>query len=284
MCALDYAHMNFEAIIRKHSNAPASSHMLRQAQILARLSASGFQSIADLSAAFNVSAQTMRRDVNALAMQGMCRRSHGGIWPVHGLRNTDYAERREIGHAAKQCIAALVADQVPDGSSIFLGIGTTLELCAAALVSKKNLRAMTNNLNAVVALSRNTETEICIPGGRVRNLDLDIVSAEAHGFFDRYEVDIGIFSVGAVSPDGMLLDFHEDEAHMRRVLARNCRRQFLVFDASKFDRRATVRQGQVTDVDAIFTDRAPPPHILEKLNAAGIQLFMPRSVPPTESL
>jgi DeoR family transcriptional regulator, glycerol-3-phosphate regulon repressor len=276
--------MNFETIIRKKPDAPASSHMLRQAQILARLNASGFQSIADLSAAFNVSAQTMRRDVNALALHGMCRRSHGGIWPVQGLRNTDYAERREIGHAAKQCIAELVAEQVPDGSSIFLGIGTTLELCAAALGTKKNLRVMTNNLHAVVALSRNAETEICIPGGRVRNLDLDIVSAEAHGFFDRYEVDIGIFGVGAVSSDGMLLDFQEDEAHMRHELARNCRRKFLVFDASKFDRRATVRQGQITDVDAIFTDRPPPPQILEMVNAAGIQLFMPRSVPPTESL
>lgn len=276
--------MNFETIIRKQSETPANSNALRQAHILERLNASGFQSIADLSAAFQVSAQTIRRDVNALALQGRCRRSHGGIWPVQGLRNTDYAERRHIGHAAKQCIAAMVADQVPDGSSIFLGIGTTLELCAAALVSKKNLRVMTNNLNAVAALAHNAETEICIPGGRVRNLDLDIVSAEAHGFFDRYAVDIGIFGVGAISPDGMLLDFHEDEAHMRRVLARNCRRQFLVFDASKFDRRATVRQGQITDVDAIFTDRAPPPHILEMVNAAGIDLFLSRSVSPTESL
>jgi DeoR family glycerol-3-phosphate regulon repressor len=275
--------MNFETVIRKPTTATARNHHERQLQILARLKSSGFQSVAELSATFQVSAQTMRRDLNTLALQGLCRRSHGGIWPVQDLRNTDYAVRREIGLTAKQGIAELVAKHVPDGSSIFLGIGTTLELCAAALAHKKDLRVMTNNLHAVVELARNPNTEICIPGGRVRNLDLDIVSAEAHGFFDRYAVDIGIFGVGAISTDGMLLDFHEDETRMRSVLARNCRRKFLAIDASKFERRATVRHGLITDVDAIFTDGTPPQHILEMVHAAGIALYHPSSPPPTEN-
>lgn len=284
MAALDHAHMNFDSVIRNPAEAQTSVHTQRQARILARVHTSGFQSIADLSAVFNVSPQTIRRDVNDLAQQGLCRRSHGGIWPVQQVQNTDYAQRRETAHTAKQQIAALVAAQVPDGSSIFLGIGTTLERCAAALAHKKNLRVMTNNLHAVVALARNPATEICIPSGRVRNLDLDIVSAEAHGFFDRYAVDIGIFGVGGISAQGALLDFHEDEVQMRRVLARNCRRQFLALDASKFERRATVRHGLITDVDAVFTDRPPPVPILEMLDAAGVDLFTPCSISPTKRL
>ena len=284
MRMIDHAHMNFELLNRKHVDDRANTREARQSQILARLNALGFQSITDLSDAFRVSDQTIRRDVNALAEQGLCRRSHGGIWPPQALNNADYAERRQQGHAAKQQIAALVAEQVPDGSSIFLGIGTTLELCAVALVHKKNLRVMTNNLNAVVALARNPEIEICIPGGRVRNRDLDIVSAEAHGFFDRYSVDIGIFGVGAISFDGMLLDFHEDEARMHRQLARNCRQRFLAFDASKFGRRATVRHSRITDVDSIFTDRELPAHIQKIVNAAGVQVYTPSPSSPTESL
>lgn len=288
MRMIDHAHMNFELLNRKRGDDRANSREARQSQILARLNALGFQSITDLSDAFRVSDQTIRRDVNALAEQGLCRRSHGGIWPPQPQHNADYAERRELGHAAKQQIAALVAEQVPDGSSVFLGIGTTLELCAAALVQKTNLRVMTNNLNAVVALARNPEIEICIPGGRVRNRDLDVVSADAHGFFDRYSVDIGIFGVGAISPDGMLLDFHEDEARMHTELARNCRRQFLAFDASKFERPATVRHSRITDVDAIFTDREPPAHIMKMVSAAGIRVFTPSGAffisSPTESI
>lgn len=280
----DHAHMNFDPLIRTGLDAQEGSQTQRQALILERLNTAGFQSIAELSAIFNVSPQTIRRDVNDLAWRGKCRRSHGGIWPLQAISNADYSERRQMGYAVKQSIAALVAEQIPDGSSLFLGIGTTLELCAVALAQKKNLRVMTNNLHAVVALAGNPSTEIFIPSGRVRNLDLDVVSAEAHGFFDRYEVDIGIFSVGAISPEGALLDFHEDEVHMRQVLARNCRRQFLAFDSSKFARRATVRHGQITDVHAIFTDLLPPSPLLEKVNAAGVQLFTPCTPSSNERL
>lgn len=88
-------------------------------------------------------------------------------------------------------------------------------------------------------------------------------------------MDIGIFGVGALSADGALLDFHEDEARMRNVLARNCRLKFLAFDASKFERRATIRDGHISDVDAVFTDLALPEPILEIVNDAGVQLFTP---------
>lgn len=267
--------MNSELLIRNTDDVQTNTHVARQAQILVRLSASGFQSIAELSTAFDVSPQTIRRDVNELALQGLCRRSHGGIWPVQPHKNQDYSERRKNDHAAKRLIAEMVAAHVPDGSSIFLGIGTTIELCAMALAHKKNLRVMTNNLHAVVALAVNPETEISIPSGRVRNLDLDIVSAEAHSFFDRYAVDIGIFGVGAISPEGALLDFQEDEVRMRSVLTNNCRRQFLAVDSSKFERRATVRHGHIADVDAIFTDIPLPLPILEQVNAAGVQVFIP---------
>lgn len=267
--------MNSELVIRNSLDAQAKTHALRQAQILARLNISNFQSIAELATTFDVSPQTIRRDVNELALQGLCRRSHGGIWSVQSIKNQDYAERRQIEHSAKKQIAALVAEQVPDGSSLFLGIGTTIELCAMALAHKKNLRVMTNNLHAVVALARNKDTEIFISSGRVRNLDLDVVSVDAHNFFNRYAVDIGIFGVGAVSADGALLDFHEDEARMRNVLARNCRLKFLAFDASKFERRATIRDGHISDVDAVFTDFCLPEQILEIVNDAGVQLFTP---------
>lgn len=130
--------MNFELVIRNSADAQTTRHAQRQAQILSRLSNAGFQSISELSAAFDVSPQTIRRDVNELALQGLCRRSHGGIWPVQPIKNQDYAERRQTENAAKRQIAALVAEQVPDGSSLFLGIGTTIELCAMALAHKKN--------------------------------------------------------------------------------------------------------------------------------------------------
>lgn len=278
--------MNTKTLIRSSdflaAAVPAED---RVRAILAIVVEQGFQSIDTLAGRFGVSTQTIRRDVNALCDRGLCRRRHGGIDVLPEGENVDYPSRRILNREAKRCIARCVAEAVPDGASLFFGIGTTPEECAQALRDRKGLRVMTNNLNVAVALSRNPACELTIAGGRLRNLDGDVVAGEAHGFFSRFSVDIGIYGVGGVAEDGSLLDFSQDEVRMRSDLASHCRKRFLVLDHSKFSRSATVRGGHITETSRVFTDQPPPPHIMAMLNEAGVKLVVvPRlqasSLPP----
>jgi DeoR family glycerol-3-phosphate regulon repressor len=278
MMLAHHARMNTTLSIRKFTDEHSLANEVRQKIILSRVNLHGFQSVSDLSNHFSVSPQTIRRDVNALAMRGLCRRSHGGVWAITGENNIDYENRLTIKHDAKSKIAELVASKIHDGASLFLGIGTTMQICAAALSGKKGIRVMTNNLNAALELSKNLGTEVTIPGGRIRNKDFDLVSPEALDFFGRFAVDIGIFSVGGISDDGTLFDFHEEEVRMRNELIKNSTVKFLVFDHTKFGRGATVRSGHITDVDCIITDQLPPEVIVDTLNAAGVQLFIANSL------
>src|SRR5690606_18820847 len=206
----------------------------------------GFQAIETLAGQFGVTPQTIRRDVNLLCDRGLLRRRHGGVELPPDGENLAYPARQVLNIEAKRRIARLVAADIPEGASLFFGIGTTPEQCALALTDHPGLRVMTNNLNAAIALSRNPSCEITVAGGRMRNLDRDIVAGEARDFFSRFMVDIGIYGVGGVAEDGTLLDFSSDEVHMRQSLARHCRQRFLVLDHSKFGRGATVRGGHIT--------------------------------------
>ncbi|THF61024.1 DeoR/GlpR family DNA-binding transcription regulator [Pseudothauera rhizosphaerae] len=243
--------------------------------ILDSVNAHGFQTIEALAARFGVTTQTIRRDVNLLCERGLCRRRHGGIDLPPGGENLAYPTRRVLDREAKRRIALCVARAVPDGASLFFGIGTTPEQCAHALLERKGLRVMTNNLNVAAVLARNPGCEVTVAGGRIRNGDFDVVAGEAHDFFCRFSVDIGIYGVGGVAEDGALLDFSEDEARMRGELARHCRQRFLVLDHSKFGRGATVRGGHITEATAVFTDRPPPPDITRMLAAAGVAVVFP---------
>lgn len=240
----------------------------------------GFQTIDALAGEFGVSPQTIRRDVNSLNDQGLLRRRHGGVELPQQGENLAYPARQQLNLAAKRTIAGLLAADVPERASLFIGIGTTPELCALALVQHAQLRVMTNNLNAAMRLARNPDCELVVAGGRVRNLDLDVVAGEAHDFFSRFSVDIGIFGVGAVAPDGTLLDFSLDEVAMRQSLMRHCRQRFLVVDHSKFTRDATVRGGHITDASAVYSDRPLPPLIRAMLATAGVRVVVP-TLPPT---
>ena len=263
------AHMNMES-------GDVSSWMLssedRASQIISLVNEQGFQTIESLSARFGVSTQTIRRDVNALCDKGLCRRRHGGIDLLPEGENVAYLARRVLNQEAKAAIARCVAALVPEGASLFFGIGTTPEQCAHALADRARLRVMTNNLNVAAALVRNPGCEITIAGGRLRNLDNDVVAGEAHTFFSHYHVDIGIFGVGGVAEDGSLLDFSPDEVHMRQQLVKHCRQRFLVLDHTKFGRAATVRGGHITEVSHVFTDQPVPDAIADMLQQAHVHL------------
>ena len=252
----------------------------RQRAILARVGAFGFQSIAALAALHGVTTQTIRRDVNALCDRGLCRRRHGGIDVLPAAQNIAYGQRLSLENEAKSRIARCVADAVADGASLFFGIGTTPEQCALALADRPRLRVMTNNINVALALRRNPACELTIAGGRLRNLDFDVIAGEAHGFFARFSVDIGIYGVGGVADDGSLLDFDDDEVLMRRQLAAHCRQRFLVLDHSKFGRGATVRGGHISEATHVFTDQPVPAPIDAMLKNAGVALIIASSPQP----
>jgi DeoR family glycerol-3-phosphate regulon repressor len=257
---------------RKRAQDPGMQAEDRARAIVERVRGDGFQAIEALAHQFGVTPQTIRRDVNHLCDRGLLRRRHGGVeLPPEG-ENLAYPARQVLNIDAKRRIAQLVAREVPDGASLFFGIGTTPEQCAQALVDHAGLRAMTNNLNVALALSRSTSCEITVAGGRLRTLDRDVVAGEAHGFFGRFAADIGIYGVGGVAEDGTLLDFSTDEVTMRSALAAHCRQRFLVLDHSKFGRGGTVRGGHITEASAVFTDRPVPETIDRQLREAGVRL------------
>lgn len=251
--------------------APTAARTLeeRTQAIVAMVRTQGFQTIEALSVRFQVTPQTIRRDVNLLCESGLLRRRHGGVDSPLAGNNLSYRERQVLNIEAKRAIARRVAEDVPQKASVFFGIGTTPEQCAQALAGHAALKAMTNNLNVAMILRANPDCEITIAGGRIRNADGDVIAGEAHGFFARYSVDIGIFGVGGVAEDGTLLDFNPDEVAMRQTLMAHCRRSFLVLDHSKFGRPATVRGGHIADAGVIYTDRPVPDAIATLLAAAG---------------
>lgn len=244
----------------------------RARAIVERVRGDGFQAIEALALQFGVTPQTIRRDVNLLCDRGLLRRRHGGVELPPDGENLAYPARQVLNIDAKRRIAQLVARDVPDGASLFFGIGTTPEQCALALADHAGLRVMTNNLNVALALCRSASSEITVAGGRLRNLDRDVVAGEAHGFFGRFAADIGIYGVGGVAEDGTLFDFSTDEVTMRSALTQHCRQRFLVLDHSKFGRGATVRGGHITEASAVFTDRPVPDAIGRQLREAGVRL------------
>jgi DeoR family glycerol-3-phosphate regulon repressor len=241
----------------------------RQREIADLVQSNGFASVEALAERFEVTTQTIRRDLTRLCEHGILRRTHGGVEPPAPVGNLHYARRQILNLPQKRAIAETVAGRVPDGASLAFSIGTTPEIVMQALTRHQGLRIFTNNLHVAFSASQNPGFEVTIAGGRLRHGDRDILGADTERFFSSYKVDIGIFGVAGVDADGTLLDFHEDEVAARQAILANCRRAFLVLDASKFGRPAHVRGGHITEVAGVFCDTPLPPTIASLLAEAG---------------
>lgn len=231
----------------------------RRAMILAAARRDRRVSVEGLADELGVSTHTIRRDINSLCEEAKLRRLHGGAEYIDARENLPYSARAVMNAQAKRAIGEAVAEIVPDGATLFISIGTTPAMAAAALSGKRGLVVVTNNLNAAnaLAIAETPGTRIVLPGGELRLPDRDFLGAEAAEIFGAYRADFGIYGVGGIERDGTLLDFHEAEVRIRERIRENCRHSILVADHTKFGRRAAAVGGRLQDADSVVLDRMP---------------------------
>ena len=244
----------------------------RQSDILNIARTSGRVDVESLAEKFNVTPQTIRKDLNELCEQEILHRVHGGAVYPSSTSNFAYLSRRSIASDAKSGIANKVASLIPNDSSLIMNIGTTVELAAEALKDHKGLMVVTNNLNVAHILSGAPEIELVITGGVVRKSDLGIVGAAAVDVINQFKVDIAIIGVSAIDTEGCLLDFDYREVRVARAIVKQSRKTILIADNMKFERRAPVQIGHLSDIDIFITDQMPPPEIVDICERSGVEL------------
>lgn len=246
----------------------------RRTGIVAMIRQRGFATIEALAAAFGVTVQTIRRDLNELAEEGKLERYRGGGGLPSSVENTDYASRRVILSDEKQRIGRLAASRIPDHCSVFIDIGTTPEAVARELAQHEGLTIVTNNLNVALNLSRETDFQIVVAGGTVRNRDGATLGQMACDALAQFRVDYAVIGISGIDGDGTLLDFDYEEVRATQTILAHARHVFLVADHTKFARRPMVKVGQLSDVHVLFTDREPPEEIARLLESAGVSCVL----------
>ncbi len=231
---------------------PPSETARRRDRIITLLSSYGELSTAALSDMLDVTVQTLRADLRALDEARVVRRRHGGVTLATASENIDYQPRATASRDEKARIGAAMADIIPNGATVALGTGTTVEAVARALVGHVGLTVATNNIHVVLALRLAKDITILLAGGKVRLRDMDFIGAESLAFFDGLQFDHAIFSVGGVSETGDLLDFNLDEIRARQAISNCAQERTLVIDHAKCGRKAPHRWGRLESLDRVI--------------------------------
>jgi DeoR family glycerol-3-phosphate regulon repressor len=244
----------------------------RQKEILDLARKEGKVTVDGLADLYDVTVQTIRRDLSDLAESGRLERVHGGAVVPSGVVNIHYEERRRLNDVGKKAIAAECARAIPDGASVFMNIGTTTEAVAHELLDHENLLVVTNNLNIANILAINHSCEIILAGGVLRRADGGIVGGLTVEMVKQFKFDYSVLGCSAIDADGDLLDFDGQEVMVSKTAIQRSREVMIVADHLKLTRKAPLTICSLSNVDVLLTDGKLSPTLTANCDSWGCRL------------
>ena len=248
--------------------------LARRNEIIDMINAQRTVKNSELMERFDISIETVRRDLEYLEQQGYLRRVYGGAVATASLGSEqEYAVRTKMHEQEKNAIAAEAARMVEPEDSIYLGVGTTVQAMAAHVKNIRGLTVFTNALRTAVELSEAPGCSVILPGGQLRAKDLTLSGYPSEENFARFNVDKAFIGIGGLT-ESSVTDFHIGEARLHRQLIRNARQSIVLADSGKLGLRAVVNVCPLEEIDIVITDSNAPKPIVKALEQAGVRVIL----------
>lgn len=245
--------------------------LARRDLIAARLAEGQSVASVQLAAEFGVSEDAIRRDLRALAAEGLCRRVYGGALP---LLARPLSVRLGEGLDVKRALATRAAGLIERGSLIFLDAGSTHVALVDALPEDFGLVVATNSIDVAAAVLARQDIDLLMIGGAVDAtiggaVDAVAVEAVAHLTFDLSFVGVCSVSAG----DGVGALNHADAIFKRAVAAASRRRAALV-TSDKFEARSPYRIAPARAFSHFVVERDASEVLVADLRQTGVEVLV----------
>jgi DeoR family fructose operon transcriptional repressor len=256
----------------------------RKQQILTALQRSPAVRVADLCRALGVSVASIRRDLADLQRSGLLKRTHGGaISNGPAMAELSLAAKKDRHHREKAAIAAMAAELIDPGDTIFLDSGSTTREIAVHLRHRHGLTVVTNALNIGWELA-SSDVDLVLTGGQVRRGILSQVGPVADRAIERLHVDKLFLAANGVDFEKGITTPNLAEAQTKRAMVENAGKVFLVADHSKF---GCVTFGHICGLDrihAVITDDALSGQIATLIEQRGITVHRAPARRPADAV
>ncbi|MBD1382226.1 DeoR/GlpR family DNA-binding transcription regulator [Metabacillus arenae] len=223
---------------------------------------------------FEVSTETVRRDLEYLEKEGYLRRVRGGavLDDVNSKEmNFTFRETKNINEKIE--IAHIAARYVSEGQSIALDVSTTNTEFARCLKEKfHRLTILTNSLIIANELAEMPNYTIIMPGGVLRNEELCMVGHMAVDFIKGFHIDTFFMSVSGISLSEGLTDYGIGEYQVKMKMLENSRNCIVLADSSKFDVTSLLKVCSFDRIDRIISDSKLLDKVFEKYTKEGIEI------------
>lgn len=249
----------------------------RQQAIARLVSERGRVAVTSLAERYDVTTETVRRDLSSLEQLGLVRRVHGGAVPAHTLTAMEPTlNERDLAHTAdKDAIALAALDYLPSsGGMVLLDAGTSTARLAANLPPQRRLVIYTHSVPVANRLVSAPQVDLHLLPGRVRQTTQAAVGADTVAALDNLRADVVFIGANGVTVTHGLSTPDHDEAATKRALVRAARRVIVLADSSKIGSESALRFAPLEEVDVIITDAGIDEEDRRDLTQAGVEVVV----------
>lgn len=254
---------------------------LARRDIIALRLAQGQDAVAvTLAHEFGVSEDAIRRDLRALAAEGLCRRVYGGALPLLPVSPASHpmAQRMEEGAERKAALASAAATLVQPNDLVFLDNGSSNLAIVRFLPHDAGLTVVTNSVHIAAAVQERGDTRLIVVGGTVDAAIGGCVDAQAVAQVALLNIDRCFLGVCAVSASGGIAAFDPSDAMFKRTLIAASRQVAVLVISDKLETRAPHRVAAVCDIGPLVVEHDAPAASVAALKQAGASVL---AAPPS---
>ncbi|MBP9477842.1 MAG: DeoR/GlpR transcriptional regulator [Sebaldella sp.] len=224
---------------------------------------------------FDVSKNTIRRDIKELLEDGSIKKIYGGVM-INKKKLIPFEERNIKNHDEKKLIAKISADFINDGDIIFIDSGTTTMWLIDYLKNKNSITILTNNLSAVIAALPYPNLNIISLGGNLKRKTNSFVGNSASLVLKDYNISKSFMAATGISISRGATNSSMDEYELKKLIVEKSGEIFLLVDSTKFDTISLMTYSTLENIDRIITNETPTKKYLDFFKKNKINLVIPK--------
>ena len=246
----------------------------RRGEILQKLKIDGKVVVNELAEKYEVTEETIRRDLEKLESEGYAKKTYGGAVRNDNMTSElPYTVRKQTNVSGKRYIAEIIGSLISDGDSLLLDSSSTALFMMKSISTKHNLTLVTNSVEILLDLPQGHDWNIVSTGGTYRSESMAFYGAAAEEVVEKYYADYAVFSCKGFDLEKGMTDGRETFAMVKKAFIRSAKKVILAVDHTKFNKISFVRLGDLDDVDIIVTDVEPDEKWKKLIEEKGIELY-----------
>lgn len=245
----------------------------RKNEILATLQKEQRVLVSELAKKYDVTEETIRRDLEKLERDGFVKKTYGGA-VLNKNTNVDLPLRirEKTNRQQKQKVAEIAASLIDEGDSIMLDASSTSLMIAQKIKNMRKLTVITTSVEVLIELSQNEGISVISTGGNLKASSLSLVGRNTEESLSRFNVDLAFVSCKGIDRERGIMESNEMEAGVKLMMKKSAKQSVFVIDSSKFDKISFVKVMDFSKGDIVISDVIPDETWMKYFASRGVKV------------